>query len=284
MQNDKYFNNDKVKKNNNKYEKNINKKNSKPGPLSYNSGSGLCALYRALSKLSVCSRKDSKDMILSGKITVNGIKAISIMQPVNIKKDKIALNGKIIKAAKFEYIAVNKPIGYETTRPGKNITSKTIYDVVPFALNKNLNPVGRLDKDSHGLIFLTNDNEFLNELTGDSNKITKHYKVSASTKLTDEQIEEFKNGILIKKDGGALEKTKPCYIKEIDDKVYDIKINQGINRQIRKMFEYFGAAVIDLFRYKIGNFDIKLLENKNYINIKPEEVLTPSAIKKQKNV
>ncbi len=283
MPNDKYFNNDKVKKNNNKYEKTINKKNPKPG-LPYNSDSGFCALYRALSKLSVCSRKDSKDLILGGKITVNGIKAISIMQPVNIKHDKIALNGKIIKAAKFEYIAVNKPIGYETTRPGKNITSKTIYDVVPFALNKNLNPVGRLDKDSHGLIFLTNDNDFLNELTGDSNKITKHYKVTVNVKLTDEQIEEFRTGILITKDGGALEKTKPCYIKEIGDKVYDIKINQGINRQIRKMFEYFGSEVIDLFRYKIGNFDIKLLENKNYINIKPEEVLIHSTIKKQKIV
>lgn len=244
--------------------------------MPYSSAVGVCALYRALSKMSVCSRSEAKELVMSGCVSVNGAVVREIMAPVNMGKDKIAVSGKSVKKKVYKYVALNKPAGYETTRPrdGENAAG-TIYELMPWAIKSGLNPVGRLDKDSRGLIILTTDNDFLNIVSGDSHRVVKCYLVKTDREMTDEELEQLRCGVEIRVDEGRTARTNPCVILKKGPAEYELRIKQGLNRQIRKMFEFFGAKVADLFRYKIGELDINDLgiAEAGYTDVKPEFVL-----------
>lgn len=241
--------------------------------VNYNSKDGVCALYRALSKMSVCSRTAAKELIIGGEVKVNGKIINNLTYPVNVKRDKIIVKGSLVKEKKLQYMAFNKPAGYETSARSSAKNSKTIYDIIPFAKEKNLNPVGRLDKDSHGLIILTNDNEFLNDVSGSESKISKYYKVKTDLELSEDQLVEFSEGIVIDDGRGDTVKTKPCKIRHVAECMYSIILAEGLNRQIRKMFAYFDIKVVDLFRYKIGSLEIGGIKDGEYFYIKPADVI-----------
>lgn len=240
--------------------------------ISYNAHGGVCALYRALSKLSVCSRTAAKELILGGRVRVNGTVINDLMYGVCMGKDKIKVDGSEVKEKKHQYIAFNKPAGYETSQGASGKSAKTIYDLIPFAKANGLNPAGRLDKESRGLILLSNDNNFLNEVSGGDSKLAKFYIVKSNIDLDDEQLEEFASGVVIKSSSGESVKTRPCTIRHLAEKVFEVVLSQDINRQIRKMFEYFGVKVVDLFRYRVGKLKIDEGTEGAYFNIKPEEV------------
>ena len=215
-----------------------------------------------------CSRRKADEYILSGKVKVNGV--VITMLGFEIRtKDKVTVEGKFIKADKLEYYKFYKPTGYITTKSDEK-GRRTIYDILPKEYH-HLNPVGRLDKDSSGLIILTNDGNLVYELTHPSIKVAKTYKVKVEGKLNDEELNKLSNGIEIEKGKIAycewtiLEETKT-------DTTFEIILHQGMNRQIRKMFEYVGHSVINLKRIRHANIDLTGLKKGQIRPIKPRQI------------
>lgn len=242
-------------------------------PVNYSSQDGVCALYRALSKLSVCSRAAAKDIIVSGRVKVNGNIINDFMYGVNLKKDKIKVDGKEVKEKKYQYIAFNKPAGYETGLRASVKSSKNIFDLIPFAKANGLNTAGWLDKESRGLIVLSNDNGFLDKVSVGGPKLAKFYLVKVNIDLKERHLKEFASGVVIADAAGGSIKTAPCAIKRIGENAFEVIIERETNRQVRKMFEYFGVKVVDLFRYKIGKLKIEDENEGAFFNINPEDVI-----------
>lgn len=215
-----------------------------------------------------CSRRKADEYVLEGKVKVNG-EVVTMLGFEIRKKDKVTLDGKAIRADKLEYFKFYKPAGYITTKSDEK-NRKTIFDILPKEY-QHLNPVGRLDKDSTGLIILTNDGNLAYELTHPSIKVAKTYLVKVDSKLTKEELEKLSSGI-------EIEKGKIAYcdwiILEEDKKstLFEITLYQGLNRQIRKMFEYLGHNVLNLKRIRHANIDLTGLKKGQIKQIKPRQI------------
>ena len=184
-------------------------------------------------------------------------------------KDKVSIDDKTIRIDKLEYYKFYKPAGYITTKSDEK-NRKTIYDIIPKEYH-HLNPVGRLDKDSTGLIILTNDGNLAYELTHPSIKVAKTYLVKVDGKLPDEKLQKLTDGIEIEKN-----KTAYCDWAILDeDKTstfFEITLYQGLNRQIRKMFEFLGYNVISLKRIRHANIELTGLKKGQIKQIKPRQI------------
>ena len=201
-------------------------------------------LNKYIASSGLCSRRKADELIESGVVTVNGKRVTELGFTVQ-RKDKVFVNGKMIHPVKHEYYRFYKPAGYITTLDDEK-GRKTIYDLIPENLH-HLRPVGRLDRESTGLIILTNDGDLINELTHPSVKVPKLYRVSINGKISQNDIDTMYKGI-------EIEPNKMAYaevdVLEVDDKhtVMEIMLYQGLNRQIRKMFEHLGFEVLTLKR------------------------------------
>ena len=223
--------------------------------------------YIALSGL--CSRRKADDLILSGAVKVNG-KVVDDLSLTVSKKDKVCVNGKLIVPQKeFTYIKYYKPAGYITTKTDEK-NRKTIYDILPEEV-QNLKPVGRLDKDSTGLLIMTDDGDLINKMTHPSVKIPKVYRVCVEGRVT-------RNNLLTLAGGIEIEKEKMAYadaqIIEFEDKntVLNVVLYQGLNRQIRKMAEFIGHPVISLKRIQHGTIDLSGLKRGAFKYLKPSQI------------
>ncbi len=229
-------------------------------------------LNKFISSSGVCSRRKADELIAEGKVSVNG-KIVTELGFQVSPKDKVMLEGNLIKPLKLEYYRFYKPAGYITTSDDEK-GRKTIYDVIPPEL-KSLKPVGRLDKDSSGLIVMTNDGELINEMTHPSVKIPKIYVVTVNGKITPSDGEKMFNGLEIETDTGE---TKTAYAEvfplEITNKTSTVRVTlyQGINRQIRKMFAKLGFEVVSLKRIQHGTITIEGLKRGQIKLIKPKQV------------
>ncbi len=215
-----------------------------------------------------CSRRKADEYVLSGAVKVNG--AVVTMLGYEIRtKDKVTINDKLIRADKLEYYKFYKPTGYITTKSDEK-GRKTIYDLLDEKYQK-LNPVGRLDKDSSGLIILTNDGNLAYELTHPSIKVAKTYLVRVDGKLKDEELNKLSEGIEIEKD-------KIAYCdwtileEEKNETLFEIVLYQGLNRQIRKMFEFLGYNVLNLKRIRHANIELAPLKKGQIKPIKPRQI------------
>lgn len=221
------------------------------------------SLERAISKLGYASRKIANEMIKQGRVSVNAKIIYDPSYRVSLTKDKIAIDGQVLKQKEKIYIILNKPKGVVTTRRDE-LNRKTIYDIV--AIDAWVAPVGRLDKDTSGLLILTNDNRFANFVTNPNSKIPKTYLVKLNKKIKPEDLLKLRIGIEIEANGETYI-TMPANVKvlKINQKTcwVEIEITEGKNRQIRKMFERLRYKVENLIRTKIGNFEDK--------NLKPGE-------------
>lgn len=215
-----------------------------------------------------CSRRKADEYVLDGKVKVNGVVVTMLGYEIRTK-DKVTIDGKLLRADKLEYYKFYKPTGYITTKSDEK-GRKTIYDILPDEY-KHLNPVGRLDKDSSGLIIMTNDGNLAYELTHPSIKVAKTYLVKIDGKLNDEQLKKLSDGIEIEKgkiaycDWAILEQTK-------QDTLFEIILYQGLNRQIRKMFEFLGYNVINLKRIRHANIELTGLKKGQIKQIKPRQI------------
>ncbi len=225
-------------------------------------------LNKYIASSGVCSRRDADELILSGQVQVNG----SVVKELGFKvgeKDKVFVNKALIRPKKLEYYRFNKPPGFITTSDDEK-GRKTIYDVIPKEL-AGLKPVGRLDKDSSGLLILTNDGDLINDLTHPSIKVPKIYIVSVNGKINNEHVRQMASGIEIEKGKIAYAQVE---VLEISNKstMMQITLYQGMNRQIRKMFEFLGFEVKSLKRVQHATITIGDLKRGEVKPIKPLQI------------
>ncbi len=225
-------------------------------------------LNKYIASAGICSRRKADEMIEQGLVNVNG-KRVSELGYLVSEKDKVFIDEKLIHPLKHEYYRFYKPAGYITTADDEK-GRKTIYDILPEELHK-LNPVGRLDRESTGLIILTNDGELINELTHPSVKIQKVYIVSINGRINQNHIDQMANGI-------EIEPNKKAYaevdVLEISNKstLMEVVLYQGLNRQIRKMFDYLGFEVESLKRIQHATITLDGLKRGEFKPIKPKQV------------
>lgn len=225
-------------------------------------------LNKFIASSGLCSRRKADELIESGVVFVNGKKVTELGFLVQ-EKDKVVVNQKLIKPVKHEYYRFYKPAGYITTADDEK-GRKTIYDILPENLN-HLKPVGRLDKDSTGLLILTNDGDLINQLTHPSIKIPKVYLVSVDSVVHPHELEQMAAGIEI--EAGKKAYADITVLEADKNHTYmQITLYQGMNRQIRKMFEYFEHEVKTLKRIQHGVITLDGLKRGEVKAIKPKQV------------
>ena len=225
-------------------------------------------LNKYIASSGLCSRRKADELIEQGVVFVNGKKVTELGYLVD-EKDKVFVNQKLVRPVKHVYYKFYKPAGYITTCDDEK-GRKTIYDLLPETLY-NLKPVGRLDKDSTGLLILTNDGDLINELTHPSVKVPKVYIVSVDAKMHPHEFEQMAKGI-------EIEPGKIAYadvtLLEADNRhtLVQIVLYQGMNRQIRKMIEYFGYEVKSLKRIQHATIQLEGLRRGEFKPIKPQQI------------
>mgnify|MGYP004666824897 FL=1 len=229
-------------------------------------------LQKYLASCGVASRRKCEELILNGKIEVNGSAVFELGTKVNPDKDEVKYNGKVVKLEDEKiYILLNKPIGYVTTAK-EQFGRDMVLDLVK--VNKRIVPVGRLDMYTSGALILTNDGDFVNKLTHPSHEIDKTYNVTLKGIISKEEIEKLQNGVEI--DDGYVTKPAKVKILKIDEEKkisrIQITIHEGKNRQVRKMCEAIGKRVLALHRCKIGTLDVKDLKLGEWRYLSKKEV------------
>ena len=216
-------------------------------------------INKYLSEVGFCSRRKADDYISDGRVYINGKPAL-LGSKVNIG-DEISVDGEIIqyKDKKKVYIAFNKPVGIECT--GNHKVKDNIIDYINHT--ERLFTIGRIDKQSEGLILLTNDGDIVNNVLRAENRKEKEYIVTVNKKITTEFIDKMRKGVRIM---GRI--TKKCFVKKIHENRFKIILTQGMNRQIRRMCEVLGYRVTKLKRVRIMDIhlDTKVGEYRNLNN------------------
>jgi len=225
-------------------------------------------LNKYIASSGVCSRRKADELIESGVVSVNGKKVVEMGYSVG-EKDKVFIDNKLVRPSKLEYYRFYKPAGFITSADDEK-GRKIIYDLLPPEMH-NLKPVGRLDKDSSGLIILTNDGDLINELTHPSIKVPKIYIVSIEDKIHLHHLEKLAQGIEIEEGKLAYADVKIMEATAART-IMQITLYQGLNRQIRKMFEKIGFEVSSLKRVKHATIDLDGLKKGQYKPIKPTQI------------
>ena len=219
-------------------------------------------LNKFISETGFCSRREADKHIENGKVTINGFKAEVGTQVC--EGDIVKVNGKPLKEKpKAVYIAYNKPVGITCT------TEKKIQSNIIRAINypERIFPIGRLDRPSEGLIFLTNEGDIVNKILRAGNNHEKEYVVKVDKPLNSQFVNKMANGIPIL---GTV--TKKCIVKQISSDSFSMILTQGLNRQIRRMCEYLGYEVITLKRTRIMNVDLKGLATGQWRHLTHDEM------------
>lgn len=218
-----------------------------------------------------CSRRKAEELIAQGKVKING-RPCSLGDKADISKDLITVGGERLIAnrkRKLVYLMLHKPRGYITTARDDR-DRKCVADLIDESEGRVF-PVGRLDKQSEGLLLMTNDGDFANEIMHPSSHVTKTYRVTVRSKLTDETVIRLSEGVEI--DSG---RTLPCTVtvltNEPDRAVMLMVIREGKNRQIRKMCEAVGLEVARLKRTAIGPLKLGMLQPGQYRELTSEEL------------
>lgn len=219
----------------------------------------------------VASRRKSEDLIRAGKVKVNGHVA-EIGMKINPRKDLVTVGKQKltnVKNRKMVYVMLNKPRGYVTT-VSDELGRKTVMDLLP-DFGCRIYPVGRLDKDSEGLLLLTNDGSFTNCMTHPSHEYAKVYRVTVRPAVNDDILFNLRNGIEI--DGRM---TAPCEVTVLTEEenrvVLEFILYEGRNRQIRKMCESQGLEVARLKRISIGPVKLGMLKQGDYRELSEQDV------------
>ena len=207
----------------------------------------LTRINKFLSETGYCSRREADKLLDEGRITINGV--VPEMGTKVSFRDEVRVDGKLVRESKENpiYLAFNKPVGIECTT---NLDVR--YNIVDFInYPKRIFPIGRLDKASEGLIFMTNDGDIVNKILRARNNHEKEYIVTVNKLITDRFIQKMANGIPI-----LDTVTKPCKVEQISKTTFKIILTQGLNRQIRRMCEYLDYEVTSLKRVRIINIKL----------------------------
>ena len=220
-------------------------------------------INKYLSEVGYCSRRAADKLIDDGKVTING--KVARMGSKIDEDDQIEVEGQRIEklTKKNIYLAFNKPVGIVCTTDRK-VEPDNIIDFINYP--KRIFPIGRLDKPSEGLIFLTNDGDIVNKILRSRNDHEKEYIVGVNRPISNEFIQRMSNGVEI------LDTiTKDCFVKQLGPKKFKIILTQGLNRQIRRMCESLGYRVRSLKRVRIMNIKLDVATGK-YREFTKEEI------------
>src|SRR5690606_6592661 len=221
------------------------------------------SINKFISSTGYCSRREADKLIDAGRVLINEEIAI---KGARVKKgDQIAVDGEIIKQKKANmiYIALNKQTGITSTTDLKDSTNIISFINYP----KRIFPVGRLDKDSSGLIFLTNDGDIVNKILRVSNHHEKEYIVTVNKAIDEDFVQKMSNGVQIL---GTT--TQACFVRQEGNRKFRITLTQGLNRQIRRMCETLGYKVMTLNRVRIMNINLEGLPLGKWRYLHPHEV------------
>ena len=207
----------------------------------------LVRINKFLSETGFCSRREADKLIEQGRVTINGV--VPEMGTKISTNDEVRVNGKLVRENRKKriYLAFNKPAGIECT------TNQDVKDNIVDYINyhERIFPIGRLDKASEGLIFMTNDGDIVNKILRARNNHEKEYIVTVNRPITDRFIERMANGIPI-----LDTVTRKCKVEQVSKFVFRIILTQGLNRQIRRMCEYLDYEVTALKRTRIINISL----------------------------
>ena len=229
-------------------------------------------LQKFLADNGIASRRKCEELILQGRVRVNGEQINTLGTKIDPNKDIVEYNGKEIKNSKKEhtYILLNKPIDYVTTVKDQ-FDRKTVLDLVK--VNKRLVPVGRLDMYTSGAIILTDDGDFVYKVTHPKHEIEKTYNVTVVGIITKEDVKQLENGVDI---GDFVTNKAHVKILKTDEEKnisrIQITIHEGKNRQVRRMCESIGKKVLSLHRSKIGNISVKDLKLGTWRYLRKSEI------------
>lgn len=219
-------------------------------------------INKYISNSGFCSRREADKLVENARVTINDDIALPTSRVQT--GDVVAIDGEKIKSKQRPiYIALNKPVGVTSTT---DMSDKT--NIIRFMNHpKRIFPVGRLDKDSEGLILLTNDGDIVNKILRSSNNNEKEYVVTVDKELTHEMIKQMGSGVRI-----LGEVTKPCYVRQEGQRRFRIILKQGLNRQIRRMCETFGYKVKILKRIRIMHIQLSTLPTGKWRYLTPQEM------------
>ena len=222
-------------------------------------------INKYLSEAGYCSRRTADRLIEEGKVTING--KVPELGAKLEKVDQVAVEGQIIEKSKKQknvYLAFNKPVGIVCTTD-RRVEPNNVIDYIKYP--KRIFPIGRLDKPSEGLIFLTNDGDIVNKILRARNNHEKEYIVTVNRPINRDFIQRMSSGVEI------LDTiTKSCFVKQLGPKKFKIILTQGLNRQIRRMCESLGYRVLSLKRVRIMNIKLDVPIGK-YREFTKEELL-----------
>ena len=228
-------------------------------------------LQKYLANNGVASRRKAEEMILAGKVSVNGKVVTELGTKINPSLDKIEVNGQEIKEENEHiYILLNKPIGYVTTVKDQ-FNRDTVMDLVK--IDKKVVPVGRLDMYTSGALILTNDGDFVYKVTHPKHEVDKTYNVTIKGDISIDEIEMLRKGVII--DGYKTKSAKVRILNKVEDKNLtriEVIIHEGRNRQIRKMFKSINKSVVALHRSKIGNISVNDMKIGKWRYLSQDEV------------
>ena len=228
-------------------------------------------LDKVISSQTNYSRKDVKDLVKKRNILVNGEVVLKSDIKVDSSIDKIVVLGEELIFKKYVYLMLNKPKGYVSATEDKN--DKTVLDLVPLEYrHRNLFPAGRLDKDTTGLMIITDDGEFAHNILSPKKHISKTYNVTIDIDMSNDMVLGFKEGVNLS-DGEC----KSASLEITGKNTGIVILTEGRYHQIKRMFGCFGAKVVELERIKMGNFslpsDLKMGEVREFSSLELEEVV-----------
>jgi 23S rRNA pseudouridine2605 synthase len=225
-------------------------------------------LQKILSQAGVTSRRKAEQLILEGRVRVNGKVVVELGTKADIATDHIKVDNKLLRPPRsLVYIALNKPDEYVTTVSDPE-GRRTVMDLIK-GVKERVYPVGRLDYHSEGLILLTNDGDFANKISAPNTKVNKTYVVKVNGMLTPDQEENFRTGVPL-----YGKRTAPCtlkLLKKADNAWYEVQLIEGRQNQIRIMFRYFGLLVEKLKRVRIAFLPLDVKPGK-FRHLDPKEI------------
>jgi len=225
-----------------------------------------------LARCGTASRRKSAELVKAGRVSVNG-KTVLVPSREVAGKDKVSVDGKRVVPEKFVYLAVNKPVGFTCTLKDP-FAEKKVIDLVPRSLGR-LYPVGRLDRDSEGLVILTNDGDFSQRLSHPSYGTEKEYLIVVAPPVSHKDAVLLKTGVIC--EGEQLSASEVIILKkETGRSTLRVILKEGKKREIRRMFGFLGRHVLTLRRVRIGNITLGKLEPGKYRFLSEEEIQSHS--------
>ncbi|MBX9689002.1 MAG: rRNA pseudouridine synthase [Candidatus Obscuribacterales bacterium] len=226
-------------------------------------------LNQAIARSGYCSRRHADELIAAGKVFVNGELVLDFSRQVDPFKDELKVEGRRLSFARHIYVLLHKPPGVVTSMSDES-GRETVMDLLPEEL-RTLRPVGRLDMFSEGLLLLSNDGHFIQELTHPSKHLPKKYEIKVKGAVPDRDLHRMAEGVMLE-DGLTLPAKVKLLVRNKSFSEFEISITEGRNRQLRRMCAELGYTVVRLRRLGIGRLQLGLIPSGSWRYLTDDEV------------